>query len=331
MSRRPSGSRLAVLLMLASAGAVAAGPVPERPPRLPFVAAAPDFSAAAVTQGLAARPEDCVATAGPGELVWAEDPVHGAECLRAWSAGLRPGAPNPRVVVFLEGDVWTGRGVWAGYPALTPAALGAEAARRARQLGLPYVMLARPGVFGSSGDHMQRRRPAESALVSRALDLLKARWLVQDWVLVGQSGGGHVVASLLPRRNDIRCAVLASTPSSPRVRWWLQGWPHDSTGYADSHEPLDHLQREGHHPQLRLFVLGDPADANTPWTSQVLIAQRARALGLHAQVLALRGAGPLRHGLEDAAIGVARGCAHDHADAAIRRSATAHAATSSPR
>jgi pimeloyl-ACP methyl ester carboxylesterase len=308
---------------------------PVRPPRLPFVAAAPDFSAAAVTHGLRATKEDCEASAdAAGELVWAalpDPPEHGGECLRAWAAGLRPGVPNPRVVVFFEGDVWTPWGVLPGYDGLTAERLKAEAAERARALGLPYLMLARPGIFGSSGDHMQRRRPAESAFVSAALDVLAARHGVREWVLVGQSGGGHVAASLLGRRSDVLCAVFASTPASPRLRWWLKGWPHDSTGWADSHEPLDHLQREGHHPRLRIFVLGDRADRNTPWASQTVLADRARALGLHARVLALRGAGPQRHGLEDAAMRVARGCARDAGDDAIVRAAQADASPRSPR
>jgi dienelactone hydrolase len=296
------GVAVATVWVWAAGGAPASAETsPTRLARAPFAAAHSDFSAEAVVRGLAAQREDCEPGGGPGELVWADAGAHGAECLRAWTAGLRRDAPNPRVVVFFEGDVWTGR----------------EAAKRARTLGLPYAMLARPGIFGSSGDHMQRRRPAESALVAAALEALKARWGVQEWVLVGQSGGGHVAASLLTRRSDVLCAVLASTPSSPRVRWWLRGWPHDSTGWADSYEPLDHLHRDGHHPGLRIFVLGDRQDRNTPWASQTVIAERSRALGLHAQVLALRGEGESRHGLEDAAMRAARGCARDESDERI--------------
>jgi pimeloyl-ACP methyl ester carboxylesterase len=305
------------LTALPAAAAAAAPPEPLRPPRLPFVAERPDFSAAAVAQGLVAQRADCQAGAGPGELLWAEDPEHGAECLRAWTAGFVPGAPNPRAVVFFEGDVWGHQGVPTVYSSLTTAALEHEVAARARQLGLPYLMLGRPGVFGSSGDHMQRRRPAESALVSRALDVFAVRHGVAEWVLVGQSGGGHVAASLLVRRRDVLCAVLASTPASPRVRWWLLGYPHDSTGYADSFEPLDQLRREGHHPRLRIVVLGDRADRNTPWASQELLVGRAQALGLHARAVPLRGEGTMRHGLEEAAHRAARSCARGESDARL--------------
>lgn len=307
------------MLMLALLGALPAvmSAAPERPPRLPFSAAEPDFSDASIARGLAATQADCESAPGPGELVWAEAPGHGAECLRAWTAGFRRDATNPRAVVFFEGDVWTGAGPWPGYSALTPARLEREVRERARAMGVPYLMLARPGIFGSSGDHMQRRRPAESALVSRALDTLAARHGVREWVLAGQSGGGHVAASLLVQRADVLCAVLASTPASPRLRWWLRGWPHDSTGHADSFEPLDHLRRDGHHPKLRIFVLGDPADRNVPWASQTILAQRARALGLNARVVALRGAGTIRHGLDDEAHRAAQGCAHDETDTRV--------------
>ena len=103
----------------------------------------------------------------------------------------------------------------------------------AAKLGAPYIHFARPGTHGSSGDHMQRRRRGESELITLALDQLKTRYAISEWVLVGQSGGGHVTASLLVHRNDIVCAVPASSVSSPRMRWILRGWATDATGYHD--------------------------------------------------------------------------------------------------
>jgi len=297
---------------------------PPRPPRLPYVAAAPDFSASAVTQGLRAERADCEAPRAhgtvQGDTVWVEHPQHGGECLRAWKAGFPTHGPAPRVAVFFEGDVWGAQGVPEVYLALTPRSVQAEVEQRAEQMAMPYVMLARPGIFGSSGDHMQRRRPAESALVSLALDALQRRHGVREWVLLGQSGGGHVVASLLAMRSDVLCAVPASAPASPRVRWLLLGYERDSTGYADSYEPLEHLRAEGRHPQQRVFVLGDPEDRNTPWASQVLLAGRARALGLHAREVPTRGQGAARHGLEDSAHAVAAACAQGLADDDVVRS-----------
>jgi hypothetical protein len=33
--------------------------------------------------------------------------------------------------------------------------------------------MSRPGTYGSSGDHSQRRRPAEAKIISAAIDALK--------------------------------------------------------------------------------------------------------------------------------------------------------------
>jgi dienelactone hydrolase len=55
----------------------------------------------------------------------------------------------------------------------------------------------------------------ESRQINAALDVLKQQWSIKEFVIAGQSGGGHVTASLLTMRNDIVCAVPTSAPSSP--------------------------------------------------------------------------------------------------------------------
>jgi poly(3-hydroxybutyrate) depolymerase len=57
--------------------------------------------------------------------------------------------------------------------------------------------MSRPGTYGSSGDHSQRRRPAEAKIISAAIDALKKKYQIQELVITGQSGGGHVTASLI--------------------------------------------------------------------------------------------------------------------------------------
>jgi len=169
--------------------------------------------------------------------------------------------------------------------------------RVAASRGVPYVFLARPGIYGSSGDHRQRRRSAESRLVSAAIDLIKQRHGIETLGVAGQSGGGHVVASLLTMRSDIRCAVAASSVSSPRMRWTLRGRSRDMTGYTDSFEPIEHLQAGTGHPQLRVFVLGDPQDTNTPWPSQVVLADRLKERQVAVEVIEGEGTGPENHNL----------------------------------
>ena len=47
-------------------------------------------------------------------------------------------------------------------------------------------------------------------MVNAAIDLLKARLGITEVVLAGQSGGGTLVANIVPRRSDVKCAVMGS-------------------------------------------------------------------------------------------------------------------------
>ena len=179
------------------------------------------------------------------------------------------------------------------------------------RIAAPYIFMGRPGVFGSSGDHMQRRRKAESEILSAALDALKKRLSIKEFSIVGQSGGGHVVASLMASRSDVICAVPASAVSSPRARWISLGWKGDSTGYADSFEPTDALVKTGKHSKLRLFVVGSPEDSNTPWSSQLLLSSKAKALGIPTLDLTGTGTGSARHGMSNSGRLVAGWCNND--------------------
>jgi hypothetical protein len=268
----------------------------------------PEFSEAAVRNGVTATKEQCDRVEN---AVWAQTADSGQACLRYWAAGFSRTASN-RAVVFFEGDYWSyTRGLIGGYREMTTERLKAGAESWSRHLGVPYVFFARPGVFGSSGDHMQRRRPAESKLISVGLDELKKRLGIDEFVLVGQSGGGHVTASLITLRSDVVCAVPASANSSPRIRWQTLGWTRDATGYDDSYEPHEHVDKSRMHPKLRVFVLGDPNDKNAVWASQTILADKLRTAGVPVEVLTGEGVGAQAHGLGRSALAVAGWCANN--------------------
>ncbi len=248
-------------------------------------------------------------------------PQHGAECLKYWTAGFQAGKVE-RAVIFFHGDVWIGEGrTNKRYLDMTNAKLQRDADDWARQIGAPYIFFARPGTHGSSGQHMERRRPAESLLISAAMDQLKVKFGIKEWVLAGQSGGGHVTASLVTHRADIVCAIPTSSPSSPRVRWQTRGWQRDSTGFADSYEPTEHLHKVKVHSNLRVFVLGDPKDRNVVWPSQTVMTIKAREAGVAATTLEGEGSGPDRHGLSNSSRNVAGWCARNKSTDEIVREA----------
>jgi pimeloyl-ACP methyl ester carboxylesterase len=273
--------------------------------RIDFSAAG-DFSEAALLRGVKATQGACERA---GNAIWASTREHGAECLRYWAAGFDR-KPVARAIVFFHGDVLTETGVPPAYLKLSMATLQRLAEDTARELDAPYIFFARPGTHGSSGDHRQRRRIAESVLVSAALDQLKSKLQVSEWVIAGQSGGGHVTSSLLTERADIVCAVPTSAPSSPRIRWTLRGMTKDSTGYTDSYEPSEHVQAAKMHAKLRVFVLGDPKDSNVLWASQTVMADKLKQAGVAVETLRGEGAGPHAHGLPNSARRVAGWCHH---------------------
>lgn len=267
-----------------------------------------DFSEAALMSGISATEAQCHAAANS---VWVQTKNSGSECLKYWKGGFGT-QPAKRAMVYFHGDLFVGAGkTGKHYLEQTNANLQKNADSWAKYLGVPYIYFGRPGTHGSSGDHMQRRRIGESELVSAALDKLKARLGVDEWVVAGQSGGGHLTSALLTQRADIVCAVPTSAISSPRIRWEMAGRTRDMTNYTDSYEPTQFIVRDKMHPRLRVFVLGDPKDRNVYWPSQTVMADALQKAQVPVWTLQGQGAGPEAHGLSDSARIVAGWCAKD--------------------
>ena len=244
------------------------------------------------------------AWAGAGTVWVALDPdwdPQDGTCIRYVLAGL-DSAANPIVSVHFHGDVmWQyldGRSGWfSGYETLTPGTLKAFAIRENQTYGLPYLRVSRPGTYGSSGFHKQRRRPREADILDAALDILKARYRIDRLAVSGQSGGGHVVASLLTRRDDIDCAVITSGVVSVAQRARHHGWDRDITGYRDYFDPIEHVSEILPDPRRRIVVVGDPRDRNTPFFTQQAYAQAVAAAGHEVALIRAEGAGKSFHGL----------------------------------
>ena len=257
-----------------------------------------DFSEAAILSGVVATSAQCQTAAN---IVWVETKNAGSECLKYLKGGF-DALPVKRAVVFFHGDVFVGAGKTSkNYLGLNNATLQKNASAWAKRLGLPYVFFCRPGNYGWYSNHMQRRRIGESELISAALDGFKKRYGVKEWVLASQSGGGHVTSSLITQRADIVCAVSASAPSSPCVRSEMMGRNRDTTGYADSYDPSKFVVKDNTHPELRVFVLGDPSDRNVFWASQTVMAEALKIMQIPVHLQQGTGEGPDAHGLSNSA------------------------------
>jgi dienelactone hydrolase len=207
------------------------------------------------------------------------------ECLRFY--GRMVETPTAPPLIFMEGDVleraghldpnWT---VPSSYLQGSPLLMQAEAEQFAIALGRTFVNLARPGTYGSSGHHLQRRREREVKLVDAALDRLKTTFNWTSIDLAGLSGGGHLVGALMARRSDIRCAVIASGNVAVRKRNQERGMTADATGYDDFVDPIDLVSEVAAHPPKKIIVLTDPQDMLVSAAVQSAYVEALRNVGV---------------------------------------------------
>jgi hypothetical protein len=252
------------------------------------------------------------------EAVWVMVDGRG-DCIRYYAGGLKKGK-NPRVFVWFHGDrvqrqhakgdfFKTTEQQVIGYTDNRPQVLQAMMAEWVSEFAQPAMFIGRPGVYGSSGDHTQKRQPRELALMDKTLDALKTRYRIEGFIAAGQSGGGHVTASLLAYRTDIECAVLTSAPVAVRARNEIKKWPGDATGMTTFYDPIEHVHEIKGHAHLRIFVVGDPRDKAVPFRTQQLYFEALKANKLDAHLVTANGSGQQFHGLAPLGMRIAGWCA----------------------
>ena len=252
------------------------------------------------------------------ETVWVVVDGHG-DCIRYYGSGLKKGE-NPTVFLWFHGDrvqrqhakgdffKTTAQQVIA-YADNRPQVLRAMMAAWVSEFAKPAIFIGRPGVYGSSGNHTHKRQPREVALMDKALDALKSRYSIDSFIVAGQSGGGHVTASLLAQRTDIACAVLTSAPAAVRARNEIKKWPGDATGMTTFYDPIEHVHEIKGHARLRIFVVGDPRDKAVPFRTQQLYFEALKASKLDAYLVPAKGSGQQFHGLGPLGMRMAGWCA----------------------
>jgi pimeloyl-ACP methyl ester carboxylesterase len=287
--------------------------VPTAPRELAVPQAGERFDPYEALHGSLSSPAHCAVV--PGGL-WVEVDGKG-DCLRSYAQGLSE-VDNPKVLVYFSGDVLLKtkagvRFVAPVYERRSPDAIKRDMARWSRQAGQPTIFLARPGMYGSSGDHNQRRELREVMLMERALDAIKRRHRVSAFILAGQSGGGHIAASLLNRRRDVSAVALSSALLSVRevTEHWDRRRTVQSTNIQALHDPIDHLGGIRTDPKPLIFVLSDREDRIVPYASQLAYVRRLQAAGFEPQHVLLSATDKTRHALarhgQHAAALIARG------------------------
>lgn len=261
------------------------------------------FSNTAVMGGTRITREDCARLERQETAVWVVAGGKG-ECLRYYAAGLRaaPG-PNPVAAAWMHGDVMGRTPTAVGHQeGLGVAAMVEQTRALSERYGVPFLFLARPGAYGSSGTfRTTRHTPREAALVNAQLDALKARYGVGAWVLGGHSAGGTLAAEFLARRGDIRCAVISSGAAAYRAYLKAHGAADALSRPQSWFDPYESLDLVPADPRRRVFVIGDPREMNVYFHTQRLYFDGLRARGHAAWLVPLEKAPPPRyHSLVDA-------------------------------
>ena len=250
----------------------------------------------------------------------------GTECIAYYPTSRLKGATH--AVIYLDGDVPADM---AADKRLMERFLATSMLRlevHAADYDLPFIYLGRPGVFGSSGNHGKSKRLREFKVLEAAIDAIKARHGLTSISLAGQSGGSTAIAALLTfGRSDVRCAVpasgsyavferldrlLAKAGRRPVHRMSPEEW-------ADYYDIMRNLGGIAKDPRRRIVVVGDPADAVTPFDLQKRFAESLAEAGHHALLVVGAARDRDHHGLGHVAMAIAGACARGHPDTELVR------------
>jgi len=192
-----------------------------------------------------------------------------------------------------------------------------DAQRSRDRAGVPWIFMARPGTYGSSGDHRKRRQLVEFHALDAALDALMQRHRLQRVVIVGHSGGATAGAALLTMgRTRIACAVLTSGAYGLLERARMLGRSRDgrtdTTGSAEFYDPLDHVGGIARDPARRIVLIGSREDRNTPFVLQQRFADAVAKAGHRIELRTHAAEPPDFHDLKDRiALQTASQCARE--------------------
>lgn len=249
--------------------------------------------------------------------VWSEY-VGGHDCIRYFTGGNLEQAPVVVVVFYGDRDGYLSWPI-ADIPDNTDEAQSAYARRLAKVMGLPVVIIARPGTYGSSGDHHKRRQVQEFLALNAAVDGIVSLYQIKRLVLMGHSGGATAAAALLTLgRNDISCAVLTSgayglleRAQLMRIRNRQPQQPGiDLTGYPAPYDPLEHVNGVVPDSGRLIVIMGNEEDRITPFEFQRAFAEALRSRGHRVDLVNQAALPPDFHNLEGRpARNVAKRCA----------------------
>lgn len=135
--------------------------------------------------------------------------------------------------------------------------------------------------------------------MERALDAIKRRHRISNFILAGQSGGGQIAAALLNRRRDVSAVVLSSALVSVRevTRYWDRRRTVRSSNIHALYDPIDHVGGIRVDPKPQIVVLSDSEDRIVPYESQLAYVRRLQAAGFEPLHVLMTATDKTRHAL----------------------------------
>lgn len=251
------------------------------------------FSGMEATSGATSTPEQC---AGTTDALWVEGPTF-HECIRYFPSKDFVSGKVSKTIVYIAGDVLSTSGASPSYATGTPGKRLEKADLEKRRGKTPYLILGRPGTDGSSGNQNWRRTQYETLVMNAALGKLKTRFAIEEFGLIGQSGGGGLVGALIAERHDVLCAVSSSGVTAVKFRAITAGRSTDYTGkpLSDVWDPVEQLPRVHPMPRFRMFVTSDQTDSDVGFSSQDYYVQAAIKVGLPITQIMVKGTGIAHH------------------------------------
>ena len=250
------------------------------------------FSLHEFETGSTSTPAQCAQTL---DAVWVDGSDY-HECVRYFPSKAFAQGRVDRAVVFLEGDKSPKD---TSYEKNSPQKwIDYSNAEEKRDAGLAFMYIGRPGTDGSSGNQNRKRTHYEMAVVNAAIDKIKDKYGVKEFALVGQSGGGGIVAALIAERSDVLCAVSSSGVTSVVFRAKELGLGADletRTPFTAVWDPINQLARAHPMPGFRMFVTSDRTDQAVSYTSQANYVQAAKKAGLPIEQIQVHAAGDEHH------------------------------------
>lgn len=242
----------------------------------------------------------------------------GVECIAYAASPNAQGAST--ALVFLSGDIKEDQ-LSGAEQETARKNYQRRASGWAAQLGVPVVILGRPGLMGSSGFHLLGGRRDEGQVMDAAIDSVKDRLGIRRLAMAGQSGGARIIAQLMVLgRRDLVCASMGSGAYDlPRLRG---GGTTRTNIFGDPGSSyLVPMLKAGDIPSnsgRRSFVIGDARDKIVPFPEQKAWAEKLASLGHHVLLIEAKAKDNDFHGMSEKAMTAAAMCMQDKPDAEIR-------------